>query len=64
MTKPYRKRAQNSGQAGKGRKTQSDREERQHAKREVRQAVAEMDPGYLERHHKGARTAFAGSSRP
>ena len=50
----YKKRMKGHWQQGKGCK--GDSEERQYAKREIAQALAADEEGYLERHHKGART--------
>ena len=52
----YRKRAKGSWRHGKGCKTQSDSEERQYSKREIKQLLSEAEESYLERHHKGKRT--------
>ncbi len=47
--KPYLKRAK-SGYRGKGCKNQCAREERQHAKREIKQALAEAEADFLHRY--------------
>lgn len=50
MSRPYRKRARAGWRSGKGAKDSSDAEERQYAKREIKQMIAEMDADYLAKH--------------
>lgn len=52
--KAYKKRAKQSWNAGKRGKENSDPAERQFVKREILQAISEMDADYLHR-HKGKR---------
>lgn len=52
--KPYKKRLKGNWRQGK--RYKGDSEERQFAKSEIKQQLAEEDEKYLDKHHKGART--------
>lgn len=54
MTKPFKKRLK--GNWTQGKRYKGDGFERQFSKREIKQLLAEEEEGYLDRHHKGARS--------